>query len=145
MMRNLVTSLFAHESIRTTDVKAKEGRRLAERLIAYGKDGSLAKRRLAAAYISDKAVLKKLFDDIAKRFVDRQGGCTRIVKLGNRLGDNASLSLLELTEKQVVVEEKTKGKGKEKSGEKEKPKRKAKSEAGTARGKKKEKKPKEAK
>jgi large subunit ribosomal protein L17 len=117
MLRNLVTSLFAHESIRTTDAKAKEGKRRAERLITYAKEGSVAKRRLAARYVQDKVVLKKLFDEIAPRYAERQGGYTRIIKLGNRVGDNAPLSVLELVEKRVepkVEEEEKKGKGKKK-------------------------------
>lgn len=112
MLKNLVTSLFAHESVITTDAKAKEGRRFAERLITYAKEGSLAKRRLAAGYVRDKAVLKKLFDDIAPRYVERQGGYTRVAKLGNRRGDNASLAILELTEKRVEAKEEAKEKKK---------------------------------
>ncbi len=117
MLRNLVTSLFAHESIKTTDVKAKEGRKRAERLITYAKEGTVAKRRLAARYVKDKAVLKKLFDEIAPRYSERQGGYTRIVKLGNRVGDNASVSVLELVERRVetkVEEEEKDKKGKKK-------------------------------
>ncbi len=114
MLKNLVTSLFGHESITTTEAKAKEGRRFAERLITYAKEGSLAKRRLAARHIRDKAVLRKLFDDIGPRYAERQGGYTRIAKLGNRQGDNASLAILELVEKRVEVTEEEKGKDKEK-------------------------------
>lgn len=114
MLKNLATSLFAHESITTTDVKAKEGKKFAERLITYAKEGSLAKRRLAAGYIRDKAALKKLFDDIAPRYADRNGGYTRIVKLGNRPGDNAPLAILELVEKRVEVKEEGKEKDKKK-------------------------------
>lgn len=114
MLKNLVTSLFTHESITTTDVKAKEAKKLAERLITYAKEGSLGKRRLAAGYIRDKGVLKKLFEDIAPRYAERQGGYTRIMKLGNRSGDNASLSVLELVEKRVEAKEEKKEK-KEKS------------------------------
>jgi len=112
MLKNLATSLFAHESITTTDAKAKEGGRFAERLITYAKEGSLAKRRLAAAYVRDKAVLKKLFDDIAPRYAERQGGYTRIIKLGNRSGDNAPLALLELVDKRIEPEEEEKEKKK---------------------------------
>ena len=112
MLKNLATSLFAHESITTTDVKAKEAKKFAERLITYAKEANLAKRRLAAGYIRDKAVLKKLFDDIAQRYAERQGGYTRIVKLGNRPGDNAPLAFLELVEKRVEVKEKKKDKDK---------------------------------
>ena len=110
MLKNLATSLFAHESIRTTDAKAKAGRKFAERLITYAKEGSLAKRRLAAAYIRDKAVLKKLFDDIGPRYAQRPGGYTRIVKVGHRVGDDASVAILELVEKRVEVKEEPKKK-----------------------------------
>ena len=112
MLKNLATSLFAHETITTTDPKAKAGRKFAEKLITYAKEGSLAKRRLAATYIRDKAVLKKLFDDIGPRYAERPGGYTRIVKVGNRLGDDASLAILELVEKRVEVKEEPKKKKK---------------------------------
>jgi large subunit ribosomal protein L17 len=112
MLKNLATSLFAHESIRTTDAKAKAGRKFAEKLITYAKEGSLAKRRLAAAYIRDKAVLKKLFDDIGPRYAERPGGYTRIVKVGHRVGDDASVAILELVEKRVEVKEEPKKKKK---------------------------------
>jgi len=98
MFRNMVTSLMAHEKITTTDAKAKELRPIAEKLITLGKRGDLHARRLAASYIRDKAAVAKLFSVIGPRYAERPGGYTRIVKLGVRQGDNASLSLIELVE-----------------------------------------------
>ena len=96
LMRNLVSSLFHHERIQTTDPKAKELRRWAERMISLGKQGSLHARRRALAFIHDKAVVHKVFETLAPRFKDRPGGYTRIVKLGWRQGDHAPISLMEL-------------------------------------------------
>jgi len=84
-----VTALLERERIRTTDAKAKEVRRLTERMITLGKDGSLAARRRALAFIQRRVVVKRLFDDIAPRFKDRPGGYTRTIKLGIRHGDAA--------------------------------------------------------
>ena len=96
MLRNLVTSLLEHERITTTDAKAKEVRPLAERIITYGKKGDLHARRMAMRTVRSKTVLKKVFDSVAKRFADRPGGYTRIIKLGRRAGDGAPLSIIEL-------------------------------------------------
>lgn len=96
MLENLVTSLFEHERVRTTDAKAKEARRLAERLITRAREGSLASRRVVLRSVRNRAVVRKLFDEIAPRYEGRDGGYTRIVKLGQRRGDAASLSILEL-------------------------------------------------
>jgi large subunit ribosomal protein L17 len=98
LFRNLVTALLEHERIRTTDPKAKEVRRLADRVITLGKRGSLHARRQALAFVCKPGVVRKLFDDVAPRFANRAGGYTRVVKLGPRLGDAAPLSLVELTE-----------------------------------------------
>jgi large subunit ribosomal protein L17 len=95
-MRNMATSLFRHERIETTTAKAKELRPYAERLITLARRGDLHSRRLAARKIQDRQVLGKLFDDIAPRFMERPGGYTRILKLGNRKGDAAEMSLIEL-------------------------------------------------
>ncbi len=99
MFRNMVTSLLEHEHIQTTDAKAKELRRYAERMVTLGKRGTLHARRQALSFVRDSDVVKKLFDDIAPRFADRPGGYTRITKLGMRRGDAAPLSLIELTER----------------------------------------------
>lgn len=97
-MRNLATSLFAHERIETTTAKAKELRPYAERLITLARRGDVHSIRLAARKIQDRDVLGKLFNDIAPRFSERPGGYTRILKLGNRKGDAAEMSLIELVD-----------------------------------------------
>ncbi len=105
LRRNLVKQLFEHERIRTTRTKAQAVRGQAERLITLAKNGNEAgeahmvhARRLAAARLSDPAAVKKLFDDIAPRFKTRNGGYTRMIKLGPRHGDAAEMVLLELVE-----------------------------------------------
>ncbi|OEU61537.1 MAG: hypothetical protein BA867_06515 [Desulfobacterales bacterium S5133MH16] len=96
MFRNMVTSLFKHERIRTTDVKAKELRRWADNLITLAKRGDVHARRQALSIIREKDVVHKLFAEAAERFGSVSGGYTRIVKLGRRLGDAAPISLIEL-------------------------------------------------
>ena len=95
-LRNLATSLFRHERIETTTAKAKELRPFAERLITLARRGDVHSRRLAGRKIQDRQVLGKLFDDIAPRYTERPGGYTRILKVGNRKGDAAEMSLIEL-------------------------------------------------
>ena len=101
MMRNMATALFEHGRIQTTEAKAKALRPVAERLITLGKRGDLHARRLAARQIQDRDVLKKLFDEIAGRFAERPGGYTRVLKTGNRKGDNAPTALIELVDFQL--------------------------------------------
>ena len=96
LMRNLVTSLFRHERIQTTDPKAKELRGLADRVIGLGKRGTLHARRQALGIVQDETVVRKIFDTLAPRFKDRPGGYTRIIKVGWRHGDCAAISLIEL-------------------------------------------------
>ncbi len=96
MLRNMTTSLLRHDRITTTDAKAKELRRWADWLITLGKDGSLHARRRALAFVQDKAVVARLFNDLGPRFQNRNGGYTRIVKVGRRRGDAAPLSVIEL-------------------------------------------------
>ena len=96
VLRNLATSLFQHERITTTTAKAKELRPYAGRLITLARRGDVHARRLAATKIQDRQVLGKLFDDIAPRYAERPGGYTRVLKLGNRKGDAAEMSLIEL-------------------------------------------------
>ena len=96
LMRNLITSLLRDERIRTTDPKAKELRRWADRVITLGKQGSLHARRQVLGIVQDKSVVRKLFDTLAPRFKDRPGGYTRIIKIGWRRGDAAAVSLIEL-------------------------------------------------
>lgn len=93
---NLAMSLFDKERITTTTAKAKEVRGVVERLITYGKIGTLHAIRTAARTINDKDILKKLFKEIAPGYADRKGGYTRVIKLKNRRGDNAELSIIEL-------------------------------------------------
>jgi large subunit ribosomal protein L17 len=95
-MRNLITSLLRDEKIKTTDAKAKELRRWADRVITLGKQGTLHARRQVLGIVQDKAVARKLFDTIAPRFKERPGGYTRIVKVGMRRGDAAPVSIIEL-------------------------------------------------
>ena len=95
MLRNLVTDLLREGRITTTDTRAKEARRQAEKMITLAKRGDLHARRQVLAYVYDESVVTKLFDEIAPKYEDRQGGYTRILKLGPRKGDNAELVFLE--------------------------------------------------
>lgn len=115
MLSNLVTSLFGQGRIRTTQAKAKEGRKLAEKLITFAKRGDLHARRQVLKTMHDKPVIKRLFDEIGPRFADRNGGYTRIVKLGPRLGDRAPMVLFELLGEPVITEAKGDKKKKEKT------------------------------
>jgi large subunit ribosomal protein L17 len=108
MFRNMVTSLFTHGRIRTTDTKAKELKRWADHMITLAKRGDLHSRRQALAVMKDKAVVHKLFEDVSERFGDRAGGYTRAIKIGRRRGDAAPISLVEF----VTGQEKKKGKKK---------------------------------
>lgn len=96
VLRNMATSLFRHERIRTTTARAKELRPYAERLVTLARRGDLHARRLAARRIADREVLGKLFDEIGPRYAERPGGYTRILKLGPRKGDAADMALIEL-------------------------------------------------
>jgi large subunit ribosomal protein L17 len=96
MLRNMVTSFLEHEKIVTTDMKAKELRRVAEKMITLGKRGSLHARRQALSIIRDRTVVKKLFEELSPRYSERAGGYTRIIKIGHRVGDNAPMSVIEL-------------------------------------------------
>jgi large subunit ribosomal protein L17 len=107
MYRNLVTSLLEYERIETTDAKAKGVRRLAERMITLGKRGDLHARRRALRVIRSRKVTAKVFDDLAERFRDRPGGYTRIVKVRNRMGDAAPMSIIELVEGVVTADAKS--------------------------------------
>lgn len=98
MYRNLVTDFLGYEKITTTEVKAKEVRSLAERMITLGKKGGLHTRRQALSFVMDEKVVEKVFSDLAPRYAERGGGYTRIIKLGPRLGDGAAMVRLELVE-----------------------------------------------
>lgn len=99
LRRSMATALFKYERIRTTKPKAQEIRRVAERLITRARSDSVQNRRLVSRTIQDKAVLAKLFTDIAPRFAQRPGGYTRILKLGQRYGDASEMVYLELVER----------------------------------------------
>jgi len=96
MLRTTVTDLLRHESIQTTEAKAREIRPLAEKVITRGKKGTLHDRRLAAAFLTDEKIVRKLFDELGPRFESRPGGYTRMVKLGRRKGDAAPMAIIEL-------------------------------------------------
>jgi large subunit ribosomal protein L17 len=98
MLRNMVTSLLDQERIVTTVPKAKEARRIAERMITLGKRGDLHARRQALSYIRSKNIVAKLFDQLSVQYADRQGGYTRIIRTGNRLGDAAPMAIIELVD-----------------------------------------------
>lgn len=104
MLRNMVTSLLEHERIRTTDAKAKEVRRVADRMITLGKRGDLHARRRALRTIRRREVAAKVFDELAERYRDRPGGYTRLIKLRPRVGDAAPLSLVELMPESAPAE-----------------------------------------
>jgi large subunit ribosomal protein L17 len=96
MLRNQVTDLLKHGRIRTTEARAKEVRGLAEKMITLGKDGSLAARRRAAAFVLDKDVVGKVFSELGPRYAERNGGYTRLTKVGLRKGDGAAIAQIEL-------------------------------------------------
>jgi large subunit ribosomal protein L17 len=96
MVRNMVTSLLEHERIVTTTPKAKEVRRVAEKMITLGKRGDLHARRQALSFVRDKRVVDKLFGSLKDEYMDRNGGYTRIIRTGNRIGDAAEMAILEM-------------------------------------------------
>ncbi|BBB91389.1 50S ribosomal protein L17 [Methylomusa anaerophila] len=96
LFRSILTSFFAYERIETTEAKAKELSGLADRMITLAKRGDLHARRQVLSYLMDEEVVKKLFEQIAPKYTDRQGGYTRIMKLGPRRGDAAPMAIIEL-------------------------------------------------
>ena len=96
LYRNLVADLFRYEKIVTTEAKAKEVQGLAEKMITLGKEGSLSSRRRVLAFVTDKKLVEKVFNQLAPRYAERAGGYTRLVKLGPRLGDGAPMTQLEM-------------------------------------------------
>ena len=99
MLANLTKDLIINEKIETTETRAKEVRKFVDKMISYGKDGSLVARRKALAFLqNDEVAVKKVFDDLAKRYATRNGGYTRILKLSERRGDDALVVILELVE-----------------------------------------------
>jgi len=113
LFRNLLTALFRHERITTTEAKAKAVRGLADGMITLAKRESLHARRQALRLVPDETVVKKLFDTVAARYAERHGGYTRIVKAGHRAGDNAPLVLLELVDRPPDKKDKEKTKAAE--------------------------------
>ena len=99
MLRNLAVSILLHERVRTTEAKAKEVRRLVERIITWGKRGDLHARRLTVRQVRSRTVVKRIFDDLAPRYSNRPGGYTRILKSGFRHGDNAPMVIMELVDR----------------------------------------------
>jgi large subunit ribosomal protein L17 len=95
MLRTMVTSFLKYEKIKTTEMKAKELKKVAEKMITLGKRGDLHARRLAASYVREREMVGKLFGELSARYRDRSGGYTRIVKMGFRAGDNAPMSMIE--------------------------------------------------
>lgn len=99
MLANLTKDVIMNERIETTETRAKEVRKFVDKMISYGKDGSLVARRKALAFLhNDNEVVKKVFDDLAKRYATRNGGYTRILKSDERRGDDALMVILELVE-----------------------------------------------
>jgi len=114
VLRNMVTSLIEHERIQTTDTRAKELRGIADKMVTLGKRGDLHALRQAMDVIRLKTVAKKLFDEIAPRYKDINGGYTRIIKTGRRHGDNAPVSVIEFTVKKQEEKKETKKSAKKK-------------------------------
>ena len=99
MLRTMVTSLLKYEKIQTTDMKAKELKKVADKMISLGKRGDLHARRQAAAYVREREMVGKLFGEMSERYKERAGGYTRIVKSGYRAGDNAPMSIIEFVQR----------------------------------------------
>jgi large subunit ribosomal protein L17 len=112
MLSNLVTEVLQHDRIQTTQAKAREVRPLVEKMVTLGKNGTLHARRQALKVVKDRTVVKKLFDELGPLYAERPGGYTRIIKLGNRLGDNALVSILELVDREQTPVEKKEAKAK---------------------------------
>jgi len=106
MFMNLSNALIKHEQITTTLPKAKELKRFVEKIISLGKNGDLTSRRKAISILQDHDMVKKIFDTISERYKERKGGYTRVIKLGNRFGDNAPMAVIELVDR----DEEAKGK-----------------------------------
>jgi large subunit ribosomal protein L17 len=135
MLRNMMTSLFRHEQLETTDAKAKELRPLAEKMITLAKRGDLHARRQALAVLQDKTVAHRLFDEQKDRFINRQGGYVRIVKKDTRKGDGAPISIIQLLPEEGAKKKAKKGKKEKKEASAKGQKAKVKeTKAGEAKG-----------
>ena len=109
MLSTLTKQVIENESITTTETRAKEVRKFVDKMITYGKKGDLVSRRKALAFLNnDKEIVSKVFDDLAKRYENRNGGYTQILKLGERRGDDSLMVILKLVEEPVNFEEKAK-------------------------------------
>jgi len=114
MLKNLVGSLIEHERITTTETKAKELRSIAERIITYGKKGEIHHRRLAYKILGNRNLVKKVFDELAPRFTEVEGGYTRVLKNGFRKGDSAPMAIIEFVGNKSKLEKKEKTETKKK-------------------------------
>jgi large subunit ribosomal protein L17 len=103
ILRNMVTDLLKHGKITTTLAKAKELRRVADKMITLAKRGDLASRRRALAFIRDKKVVRKLFSELREKYLDRPGGYTRVIKIGPRRGDASMMAVVELVEEKIAT------------------------------------------
>lgn len=128
LFQNLANALFNHESIKTTSAKAMELKKVADRLITLAKRKDTHSMRLTFAVLRDKEIVRKLFTDIGERYKEINGGYTRVLKIGNRKGDNAPMAVIELTQKKEKEEKKEKAEKKKAAETKAKPKAKAKEE-----------------
>jgi len=117
LLRNLVVSLLEHERIETTVAKAKEAKRIAEKVITLGIKGDLHSKRLALSYVPNRAAIAKLFKDIAPRFTGRNGGYLRIIQTRNRVNDSASMAVLEFIDYEDIAKAKESKKAKKKEKE----------------------------
>jgi large subunit ribosomal protein L17 len=115
MVRNQLTALFTHERITTTLAKAKNLRPVAERMVTLARTGTLPARRKVLTMVPDKEIVRRLFDEIAPRFMDRPGGYTRVLKLGRRHGDNAPMAIIEFVDYELKEGEGPSGKEKKES------------------------------
>jgi len=120
LLRGLVTALFDNQRIETTVAKAKETKRIAEKMITFGIKGDLHSKRQVLAYVTDRSAASKLFKDIAPRFVGRNGGYLRLVQTRNRLKDSAPMAILEFIDYEKIKQPKGKAKKEEKTDKKEK-------------------------
>ncbi len=120
LLRNLVTDFLDHGRLMTTLPKAKEIRPLAEKMITLGKRDSLHARRMVQSYVMRETVARKLFDTVAPKFADRNGGYSRIIKLGNRKGDGADMAIIELLGSELEVKKAERAAAEEKKASKKK-------------------------
>jgi len=120
LLRGLVTALFDNQRIETTVAKAKEAKRIAEKMITFGIKGDLHSKRQVLSYVTDRSAASKLFNDIAPRFTGRNGGYLRLVQTRNRLKDSAPMAILEFIDYEKIKQAKGKAKTEEKATEKKK-------------------------